>query len=166
MIWKLSSSCSREESSALKLHSHPQRVVVRWQQTGYAKRFPFTIRAVLSLPGRHSALSVRHIESADRKRGNRICLEFPLLLPHPCRSSTTASTPSKTDDSDLSEGLSEDYDLRSWRWGDDHMRRLQHLPNVKHLFRRNELDITPLFVILRMFVQFRDSAHAFLKGNN
>jgi len=31
----------------------------------------------LSRPGRHSALSVRRIEAADRKRGGQICLEFP-----------------------------------------------------------------------------------------
>jgi hypothetical protein len=31
----------------------------------------------LSRLGRHSALSVRRIEAADRKRGGQICLEFP-----------------------------------------------------------------------------------------
>jgi len=59
-------------------------------KSDYAKRFPFILVSnVLSLPGRHSTLSViRHIESTDRKRGSEICLEFPLLFSH-CRSLTT-----------------------------------------------------------------------------
>lgn len=164
MVWKLSSSRSRVEPSALKPHSHPQRVAVHRQQSGYAKRFPFAIRvsnAVLSLPDRHSALSVRHIESADRKRGSRICLEFPLLSPYPCRPPTIACFPLKLTIQISPRVL--DYDLRPWRWGDGHARHPRYLPNVKYLLRRNELDIAPLFVIRRMFVQFRDIAHAFLK---
>ena len=85
--------------------AYPRRVVRR-QQTSYAKRFPFILisNVVLSLPGRHSALSVRHIESTNRKRGSRICFEFPSSLPSFLLITHHRMLPSKTDDSDLSEG--------------------------------------------------------------
>jgi len=91
--------------------AYPRRVVRR-QQTSYAKRFPFILisNVVLSLPGRHSALSVRHIESTNRKRGNRICFEFPLLSLHSCWSPTIACFPLKLTIQISSRVL--DYDLR------------------------------------------------------
>lgn len=109
---------------------------------------------------RHSALSVRHIELADRKPGSWICLEFPLLSLHLSSIIHYRMSPSKTDDSDLSEGSR--YYLKCWRWGDGHARRPRYLSNVKYLLRRNERDIAPLFVI-RMIVLFGIARIHFLK---
>lgn len=84
-IWKLSSFRSGIFHSKARLRLRRMaRVDKHEPATQNDFPSPYILNAVLSVPGRHSALSVRHIEAADRKRGSRICFKFP-FLPRPSR---------------------------------------------------------------------------------
>lgn len=66
---------------------------------------PSASNIVLSLSVWHSALSVQHIEAADRKRGSWICLKFSFFFLHLTRliyPPPPHPSFSKTDNSDLS----------------------------------------------------------------
>lgn len=156
MVWKLSSSHSRE-SSILKAHSNPQQVASTTDQ----------LREMFSLPRipycLYLALSVRPIESVDRKRGSRICLEFPCLSLRPCRSPITACLALKLTIQISLRVL--DYDSRCWRWGDGHAHRPRYLANVRYPLWRNELDIASIIRRTSDARPVRDSAH-FLKKDN
>lgn len=111
------------------------------------------LERVLSLPDRHSALSVQHIESADRKRGSRICLEFPLLSPYLCRPPTIACFPLKLTIQISPRVL--DYDLRL---GDGPRASSMVFAECQISAPKERTG----YCTIVQFVQFRDIAH-FLK---
>lgn len=117
---------------------------------------PFASNIVLSLFVWHSTLSVQHIEAVDRKRGSWIFLKFPFLFLHFTQSPSRLSLKLTIQISLYFSRRVLDYGLRHWRWGQSCVSSTvfakRQISAVKYLPQRNELIITPLFVIRRIFV--------------
>lgn len=141
------------------------------QQTCYAPNVfpsPSASNIILSLFVWHSALSVQHIEATDRKRGSWICLEFPFFFLHLTRLPSRLSLKLTIQ---ISLFLSEGSRLwfETWGWEQSCVSYTvfaeRQISAVKYLPQRNELVITPLFVVRRIFVLLEIARMRLLKHN-